>query len=133
MEEQPTPEQVIDAVKGGEFDGHLVDLIDAVRARFQHGSTEQKWKVDYQGETITQDSLTLDEAALVERYGGTSWASINPAGSAAQCRAILAAYIARGGVPFAEALKVAGAVSLADVEDAVGTYEVVRAPKGLAA
>lgn len=133
MDEQLTPERVIDAVKGGDFDGQLVDLIDAVRTRFQHGSTEQKWKVDYEGETITQDSLTLAEAALVEKHCGTAWSSINPAGSATECRAILAAWIARDGVPFAEALRVAGAVSLAVADAAVGTYEVMRAPKDSAA
>lgn len=134
MDEQLTPEQVIDAVKGGDFDGQLVALIDAVRTRFQHGSTEQKWKVDYEGETITQDSLTLAEAAFVEKQSGSSWAYINPVNSAGECQAIIAMFLHfRQGKSRRDALDEAGRMNLEAAVAAVGSYEVQRAPKDSAA
>ena len=34
MDEQPTPAEVIGAIKAGDYDGQLVELVEAVRARF---------------------------------------------------------------------------------------------------
>lgn len=132
-QEELTAEQVAGTIKAGDYDGSLIPLLDAIRMRFRHGTTEQKWKVAYGDEVITQDSLTLAEAAVVEKQCGAPWATIDPAASATACRAILAVHLTRAGVTFAEALDAAGEVSLAEADAAVGTYEVMRAPKGSAA
>lgn len=133
-EEELTAGRVIEAVKAGDFDGNLVEIIEAVRVRFQFGSTEQKWKVTYDGEDITQDSLTLAEASFVEKQAGTSWAYINPTNSAGECQAIIAMHLHfRHGKPRKEAVEEAGRMNLEAAVDAVGSYEVERAPKGSAA
>lgn len=134
MDEQPTPAEVIGAIKAGDYDGQLVELVEAVRARFQNGSTEQKWKVTYDGEEILQDSLTLAEAATVEKLASTSWAYLSPVNSARECQAVIAAFLHhRKGVRLAEAVSQAGALNLEAAVAAVGSYEVQRAPKDSAA
>ncbi len=130
MDEELTAEQVADAIKQGDFDGDLIPLLEAVRMRFQHGTTEQKWKVVYEGEDITQDSLTLAEASFVEKQCATSWAYINPVNSAGECQAIIAMHLHfRQGKLRKEAIEEAGRMNLEDAVAAVGSYEVDKAPK----
>lgn len=129
-----TPAVLVDAVKAGDYDGHLNELLEAIRLRLTHGTTEIRWKVTYDGEEITQDSLTLAEAAFVERTTLTSWANLNPTNSAGECQAIIAmALHMRQGVPRKEAMDRAGAIGLEDAVAAVGSYEVQRVPKDSAA
>lgn len=125
---------LVDSLKAGEFDGHLNELLEAIRLRLTLGTTEIKWKVTFEGEDITQDSLTLAEAAFVERTTLTSWANLNPVNSAGECQAIIAmALHMRQGVGRKEAMDRAGALGLEDAVAAVGSYEVDRAPKDSAA
>lgn len=134
MEESPSPAEIVDAIKAGDYDGELVALVDAVRTRFTHGTTEQKWKVTYGDAVITQDSLTLAEASFVEKMAGTSWAYLNPVNSAGECQAIIAMHLhLRDGMKRADAVALAGSMNLEEAVAAVGSYEVERAPKDSAA
>lgn len=133
-EEELTIDRVTEAIKSGDFDGQLVPLVEAVRMRFTHGTTEQKWKVTYEGEDITQDSLTLAEASFVEKQAGTSWAFLNPTNSAGECQAIIAMHLHfRQGKSRKEAVEEAGRMNLEAAVAAVGSYEVDKAPKDSAA
>lgn len=130
----PNPDALVEAIKSGDYDGHLVDLIEAIRARFQFGTTEQKWKVDYDGDTITQDSLTLAEASTVEKLSGQSWAYLNPVNSARECQAIISAFlIHRRNMREVDAKRESGKLTVEAAVESVGSYEVERAPKDSAA
>ena len=135
---EPTPDvpadEVVEAIKSGLYDGQLVDILEAVRERFAHGTTEQKWKIDYDGETFTQDSLDLAEAATVEELTGQSWAFLNPVNSARECQAIITACLQqRHNMRRADAKAKAGKLKVEEAVAAVGSYEVKRAPKDSAA
>lgn len=56
------------------------------------------------------DDLSIDEAVDVEKETGHSWQYINPFTSAADCRAIMVAFLTRE-MSRAEALKTVGAIS----------------------
>lgn len=144
MADEPDPEiaEVLEAVKAGDFDFHLGDLIEAVRLRFQFGTTRQKWRYTYRvdGEAleVREDDLTLAEARLVERLTGMDWEALSPGSSAAQCLAVHAACLhARHGRdlrfgregPSGSAWEEAGTVTAAEAADNIGFYEVERAPK----
>lgn len=136
MEEQDVSDSaaIVEEIKAGGLDGQLVEILEAVRLRFLHGSTQQRWKVTYDGAEIVQDSLTLAEAAFVERTVGTSWAHINPVNSAGECQAIIAMHLhLREGMKRADAVAQAGKMNLEDAVAAVSSYEVERAPKDSAA
>lgn len=140
MEEtdEPTPDvpadDLVEAVRAGLYDGHLVELIESIRDRFQFGTTEQKWKVDYDGDEITQDSLTLQEAATVEKLSGQSWAYLNPVNSARECLAIITAFLVhRRNMREVDAKAQAGKLTVEDAVASVSSYEVKRAPKDSAA
>ena len=123
--------EVVDLIISGQADGHLVAILEAVRKRFQHGSTEQKWKIEFDGDVFTQDDLTLAEAATVEKLTGTTWAQLNPTVSAQECQCIIAACLHhRQGLTVKEAMARAGAMTTEDAVAAIGSYEVERAPKG---
>lgn len=127
-------DDLIESVKAGEYDGHLVDLIEAIRDRFQFGTTEQKWKITFEDEEITQDSLTLAEAASVEKMSGQSWAYLNPVNSARECLAIVTATLVhRHHMREVDAKAKVGKWTVEDAVAAVGSYEVERAPKDSAA
>lgn len=123
---------VVLAIKGGDLDGHLVELLEAIQLRFAHGTTEQKWKVTFDGDVFTQDDLTLAEAATVERITKQSWANLNPVVSATECQAIIAACLHhRQGLKIADAMAKVGAMTTEDAVASIGSYEVDRAPKVL--
>lgn len=125
------PAAVVDAVMDGQLDGHLVEVLEAVRTRFQHGSTEQKWRISFDGDVFTQDDLTLAEAATVEKLTGTTWAQLNPTVSAQECQCIIAACLHhRQAMPVKDAMAKAGSMTTEDAVAAIDSYEVERAPKG---
>jgi hypothetical protein len=125
-------EELVEAIKGGDYDGNLVKIIEAVRMRFEYGTVAQRWKIIYDGETYTEDDLTLNEASTVERLTGTNWGLLNPVSSAQECQAIIAACLHhRQGVKLSDASKQAGQMSAKDAVAAITSYEVEAAPKDL--
>ena len=132
VEDESGIEGVVASVKDGTFDGHLVKLIEAVRFRFDHGTTAQRWKLTYEGQVFSEDDLTLGEAATVEKVTGTSWGMLNPVSSGSECQAIIASCLHhRDGVKLVDAMKTAGQMTAADAVAAISSYEVEAAPKDL--
>ena len=130
MEDTPDVGAVVDQIKSGDYDGQLVTLIEAVRTRFENGTTAQRWKIDYQDRIFTEDDLTLAEAATVEKITGTSWGLLNPVSSANECQSIIAACLHhRDGLKMVDAMKQAGALTAAEAVKAISAYEVDVAPK----
>lgn len=121
---------IVDQIKSGEYDGELVKLIEAIRARFEHGTTQQRWKITWEDREFTEDDLTLAEASTVEKLTGTSWGLLNPVSSAQECQSIIAACLHhRDGVKLVEAAKTAGAIPAGEAVRAISAYEVEAAPK----
>lgn len=130
MEDTPDVGAVVDQIKSGDYDGQLVTLIEAVRTRFENGTTAQRWKIDYQDRIFTEDDLTLAEAATVEKITGTSWGLLNPVSSANECQSIIAACLHhRDGLKMVDAMKQAGELTAQDAVKAISAYEVDVAPK----
>lgn len=130
MEDTPDVGAVVDQIKSGDYDGQLVTLIEAVRTRFENGTTAQRWKIDYQDRIFTEDDLTLAEAATVEKITGTSWGLLNPVSSANECQSIIAACLHhRDGLKMVDAMKQAGSLTAAEAVKAISAYEVDVAPK----
>mgnify|MGYP003456584103 FL=1 len=130
MEDTPDVGAVVDQIKSGDYDGQRVTLIEAVRTRFENGTTAQRWKIDYQDRIFTEDDLTLAEAATVEKITGTSWGLLNPVASANECQSIIAACLHhRDGLKMVDSMKQAGELTAADAVKAISAYEVDVAPK----
>ena len=130
MEDSPDVGAVVDQIKSGDYDGQLVTLIEAVRTRFENGTTAQRWKIDYRDRVFTEDDLTLAEASTVEKLTGTSWGLLNPVSSAQECQSIIASCLHhRDGTKLVDAAKTAGAIPAAEAVKAISSYEVDAAPK----
>lgn len=130
--EEDTPDVglIVDQIKSGEFDGQLVQLIEAIRVRFENGTTTQRWKIVWDGREFTEDDLTLAEASTVEKLTGTSWGLLNPVSSAQECQSIIASCLHhRDGTKLVDAAKIAGAIPAAEAVKAISAYEVDAAPK----
>lgn len=133
---------VLESIKAGDHDGHLADVIEAVRLRFTHGSTKLKWALSYSCDgssyEVREDDLTLGEARLVERLTAANWGMLNPASSGSECLAIVAACLhsrhgkelkfTRDG-PGGEAWDLASKVTATEAAESITSYEVERAPK----
>lgn len=129
---------VIGQIKAGDFDGHLVRVIEAVRLRFTHGGRAQKWKITYDGQEIRQDDLTMGEVRVVEKITGLTWAALDPTTSGLECMAIIAAHLhVRHGKslkvtrddPVGEAWDIVSALPMEETIASIGAYEVSAPPK----
>lgn len=133
---------VVESIKAGDHDGHLVSIIEAVRRRFEFGERDQKWVIAYDvdGEehVAREVDLTLGECRLVERIVVTDWGQLNPVNSGSECLAIIAACLhtrhgkalklTRDG-PSGEAWDLASAIPVDQAVAAITSEEVERAPK----
>lgn len=127
---KPDPEPLLEQIKAGDYDGSLVAIVEAVRMRFTYGPVATRWKIEYEGETFTEEDLTLTEAATVENQTATSWGHLNPISSATECQAIIAACLHhRQNVPLKDALFKVGQMTANEAVAAISQYEVDAPPK----
>lgn len=124
-------------IVAGRHTGRLAEILEAVVHAATSGPSSMRWRLKldalgdgYAGAEVTEDTISLPAVVTAERYAGHSWKTLAPAESAADCHAIILGWLVEDqGLKPAEALKVAKRVSLRDVLDMIGTYEVVHGPK----
>lgn len=133
--ESPNGEQLALAIKTGAYDPHLLDLADAIAKRFTHSDTAKRWRFDWtspDGEhriEVTEDDLTVDEAAKIEKITGKSWAELNPMRSANHARAIGFVMLRdRLGLKQDDAEQVLKQMTVVDAVDSISEYQVSPAP-----
>lgn len=129
--------KVTAAILAGAFDGHLVDMMEAIRRRFTDRPGAVRWRLsvclDGVDVDVTEDDLTMAEAELIEDETGLSWAQIDPQRSAKACKALLTVVLqTRSGKSSAEARKLVGAATTSQVVDGIDVYEVDPDPTGAA-
>lgn len=92
-----TGQDIAQRIAVGELDDALGAIYDAMQSRFSEGAVGLTWSINMPdlGIEIAEDDLTIDEAMLIERMTGTTWANIDPVRSAADCRAVLAACLSQ--------------------------------------
>jgi hypothetical protein len=133
-------DDVTTAIAAGELDGQLEPLVAAVVARVRAGAVDIRWRMRYEGDEWTQDSVTLAELKFAEQHCWTfeqgvgrrraTRVEINPRVTAEHALALLIAHLTEAqGMPLHEATKRAGAVTAAELDGIVDEYEVVKPPK----
>lgn len=92
-----TGQDIAQRIASGQLDESMAAIYDAMQARFSDGAVGLTWSIVMPdlGIEISEDDLTIDEAMLIERMTGTTWAAIDPVRSAADCRAVLAACLSQ--------------------------------------
>lgn len=143
MAAEPTEtEAVVESVTAGDYDGHLHEILDAIRLRLQFGTTAFKWSLsyDHDGETyeVKETDISLGEARLVEKLTGNDWGMLNPTASADECVSIIAACLhSRHGQtlkftvagPSGDAWDAATSIPAEAAVQAITGFEVERPPK----
>lgn len=135
---------VVAAVKAGDLDGHLDDIVGAVLEHVRDGNVAFLWRMQFQGDEWTQQSVTLGELKFAEqhchiteevgrgltRQRKATYREINPQANAEHCLALLVAHLHKAqDVPLGEAIKQAEAVTASELDEMVGEYEVPGHPK----
>lgn len=114
----------------GRYDGHMVDIVQAVQARFMKSSSRKLWRIRFGGDEWTEESITLGEVTMVERALNVPWTELDPAAEGKHLEAPIAAHIAkRDGVKFSEALTEAESMTMGELLEVLTHYEKAPAPK----
>lgn len=130
------PQDVAQYIAAGDLDEGIGAIYEALQARFSEGAVGLTWSITMPdlGIEISEDDLTIDEAMLIERMTGTTWASIDPVRSAVDCRAVLAACLSqRQGLSADEAEATLKGIKVVDFLRAVKRKAVTPAPLDSAA
>ncbi len=136
-------EEITAAITAGDLDGNLEPIAAAIWARHDAGAVTFAWRITFDGDTWDAESVTLGELSWVEGRlwtegvdAGGPWrrritrAELVPKARADHALTLVVAHLHKAqGVPLAEALKRAEAVTAADLESMVSEFEVVRPPK----
>lgn len=121
--------KAIQEIMAGRCDGELLSILEAVQTRIVAGEARFQWCITWGDLEVTEDNLLLDEAISVEEATGTTWASIDPARNARQCRAILrACLISRRGLTPTEADAELAKVGVTEIVGCLSRVEVNPAP-----
>lgn len=126
-----TPAKLRAEILAGAFDGSLIEIVDAIRERFDRSESRKMWRIRFDGDEWTEETITLGEVAMAERALGLTWLQIDPAAAGSHLQALIAAHIAeRDGAKYGDALNVAKAMPMGDLLDVLSHYEKAEAPKG---
>lgn len=126
------PAKVNAEILAGRYDGHLVELVEAVQQRFNSSDARKFWRITFDDLEWTEETVTLGEVATVERVLGVTWHDIDPAASAGHLQALIAAHLAEGDaeLKFGDAMAKAKTMPMGDLLDVLSHYEKTTAPKG---
>lgn len=137
-------DDVLAAIADGDLDGSLDQLVAAVVARVQDGRVRFPWRIRFDGDEWTEQSVTAGEMKFAEgvcyvdgvddrgrpfRRRATRH-EINPRGTAEHAIALLVAHLHKvKGLSLKDAVARAEAVTADELDEMVDEYEVVRPPK----
>lgn len=133
-------DDIVAAISAGDLDGSLERVVAAVVARVRAGAVEFMWRITYEGDEWTQQSVTLGELKFAEQHAFVSdergnrrratRIEIDPRITAEHAVALVIAHLHKAqGLPLQDAVKRAEAITAEDLETMVDEYEVVRGPK----
>ncbi len=129
------------AIAAGDLDGQLEPIVAAAVARVREGAVEMRWRIRFDGDEWTEDSVTLGELKFAEQHchvdayndrglpyrRRATRVEIDPRVHAEHALALIIARLTKvDRVGLAEATKRAEAITAADLAGIVGEYEVVR-------
>lgn len=135
-----TPDEVVEAIHAGTLDGHLETIVAAMVDRVHAGAIEIMWRIRYDGDEWTQQTVTLGELKFAEQHchvadpdGRRRQATrleLNPRVTAEHALGLIVAHLHKAqGVPLADAVKRAEAITATELNAMVDEFEVVRPPK----
>jgi len=137
-------EEVVTDIATGVYDGSLGDIADAIVGRVKAGAVKFPWRMRFEGDEWTQQSVTLGELKFAEnhchvneeiglgvvRRRKATFQEIDPRTTAEHAVALLVAHLHKAqGQTLDEAMKRAEAVRLDELGDLVTEYEVPGHPK----
>lgn len=123
-------DDLIAAIKAGDYDNDLGGVFQAVFARAVETETEFAWKITAGGDEWTRETVTLAELAFAERHTSTEYVHLNPIQYADHLVALIVAHFHRvKGMKLDAAIAAAGKLTAADLDEIVSVYEVRQAPK----
>ena len=121
--------RIIAEILAGHHNDQLSELYHAVLKVAASEDLAVRWRIDYDGMEITEDSLTVGECLDIEEETGHSWAAFNPTKTAHMARAIMVAALKRRqGYALNEARERVDAMAAADLLNCVSEYVVDGSP-----
>lgn len=127
-------DRVTKALAAGDLDDHLASVVNAASARLVESDQVLRWAISYDfGDgnvvRISDDDLTLEEAADACAFAKTNWGSMNPLHSPKDCLALLfVGLVHRCDLDRDDALATLKGVGMHDALDAITQYQAGRDP-----
>lgn len=111
-------------ILAGRYDGHLVDVTEAIAARLRSGATSMLWRITLpDGETWDAETVTIGEIRYAESVTGKSYLELNPGKSMIEFVALVAGHYKSQGMDTKDAVAKADALTQRDAVAAVELYE----------
>lgn len=128
------------AIAAGDLDGQLEQLVAAVVDRVRSGAVDVRWRIRFDGDEWTQDTITLGELKFAEQHchvddpaRGRRRATridIDPRVYAEHVLALVTGHLHKvRGLSLKDAIAKAEAITAENLEAMVDEYEVVLPPK----
>lgn len=129
-----------DAITAGDLDDDLEAIAQAMVARVKAEAIVFRWRMRFEGDEWTAESVTLAELKFAEQHchitdelgnrRKATYREIDPRITSEHALALIIAHLHKAqGAPLAEATKRAEIVTAAQLEDIVGEYQQVHPPK----
>lgn len=119
-------------IVAGHYDGQLEKLQNAITARLQDiDGPDIRWRLDLDDISVTEDDLTMEEAAAWEKRSGLPWRMLRPANLATIASSLIVTVLmTRNGMSEEDAVERTNKLTAAAVAAAMSNYEVVAPPLG---
>jgi hypothetical protein len=133
-------EEITAAIDAGELDGNLDPIATAIVNRSRSGAVQMAWRLRYDGDEWTEQTVTLGELKFAENHAAIidhdirgfpvrrralMW-EIDPRGNAEHAVALIVAHLHKAqGVSLEDAIKRAEAIPANQLADVIGEFEVV--------
>lgn len=108
----------------GAYDNHLVDIAAALNERMtSDDGPGTSWRVQVDGQEMTEADMTVAEAVQIERLTGNTWVTTAPLASAEITQAFLVVTLMRGGKPSKAALEQVAQMAASEMVDCCDRYQ----------
>jgi hypothetical protein len=129
MEYPYPPDELVEHLKAGTYDGHWVKILKAYTFRQNVGQLGIQWHCSLFGLDIPEGKLKLSEARRLEGLLQTTWQKLAPAASAETCHTILSVLLqSRQGLSEQEASDKADELTMDEIVDGFQPVERERPP-----
>jgi len=123
-------DKLVAEILAGRHDEDLERLINTIGKRIETAeSLALRWRIRFNGDEWTEESVPLAELQIVQRVTDTPWLRLRPLLNVEHLGAFIYAHLARNGTSADDARARVDALTQRELVDAIDEYVLTSAPK----